>query len=89
MMDVKLKTPAEDKRFEMDWSGRLDAGETVSSSSWVVSSELTSLGANIASPLTSTKIGGGVEGSRHLVTNQITTSAGNTLEETFVVSVEK
>lgn len=87
--EVKTKTPTEAKRFEIIWAARLDAGETISTSTWVLPTGITDSGATITGGnITSAILSGGTAGVRYTVTNRVVTSAGNTLESAFVVSVE-
>lgn len=88
-MDVKTKTPGEEKRFEVDFSARLGAGEIILTVTWIVPTGLSTESSLVASPSVSALFAGGIEGTRYTVTSQITTSGGNTLEEDFVVSVER
>ena len=84
--DVEPKAPGESKLYSMDWSDELDAGDTVATSTWELSStEITNdADAVVTGRLeTSIMIGGGVEGQEYYCTNIITTTvSGETLRRT-------
>jgi hypothetical protein len=84
------KTPDAVKDYAIDWSERLAAGETITTSTWVTSSaELTiesgSLSPTIAGGVTTVWLSGGVSGTQYNVTNHIITSRG--MEDDKAVSI--
>lgn len=82
-----IKDPDAVLDYMFDWSSWLSSGESITSSTMIVSS-----GINLdSSTNTSTKatawISGGTSGQPYSVTNRITTSAGRTDDRTITIRV--
>lgn len=76
------KDPDEVLDYQFDWSSRLDVGETISVSTFVLESGSVTLGNEaLAGGLTTVWISDGDVGSVAVVTNRITTSSGRTYDE--------
>lgn len=80
------KDPDEDKDYGVDWSGKL-AGDTISSSSWILDALATSdgLGTHSESKTATTTtvwFTGGVRGHSYLITNRVITTGGRTYDKT-------
>lgn len=89
---VETKAPSEIKYYTMDWSGELNSGATISTTAWVLSStEITNVTDAIVtgSLKTTIKVSGGKDGQTYYLTNTVTTSDGETLEETGALQVKK
>jgi hypothetical protein len=82
---VEAKDPQEVKTYTMDWTSRLQEGATIATSVWAISpSGLTkdSDGILAGNQKTSILLSAGTHGYDYLCLNTITTSDGETLEET-------
>lgn len=89
---VDPKDPAESKLYTMDWSGGLNSGSTISTSTWTMQpSGLTNAGDGIVAGnlKTSIEIAGGKPNTEYWLTNTITTSDGETLQRTGMVLVQR
>lgn len=86
---VDPKDPDEIKLYTMDWTDGLNSGATVSASTWTAETGLTVVTSGIVtgSLKTSVKLSGGTDGQDYVVTNQVTTSDGETLERSGIVAV--
>lgn len=91
MSDVNsfTKDPDATLDYGCDWSEWLDAGETITASSWVIALGLTLESADHTSTLAVAWLSGGAAGSVYRATNRVTTSAGRTDERTLLIYVEE
>lgn len=93
-MAVQLKDPDAVTTYQVDWSGDLAVGETISTSAWVVEGGDATLvvagsGGTIAVAITtSPAISAGTKGQVYALRNRITTSAARTLDHSITVRVE-
>jgi hypothetical protein len=74
---VDPKAPGETKLYTMDWSGELDTGVTISTSTWTLfSTEISNAGDAIVTGnlKTSILLSGGVEGQTYACRNNVTLS---------------
>jgi hypothetical protein len=86
-MEQFLKDADEVLDYQVDWSNWLAAGETITTSTWVVPSGLTA-GTDSHSTTTATQwISGGTVGTKYVVANTIMTSAGRTGERRFQLAL--
>jgi hypothetical protein len=78
------KDPDAVERFTIDWSDRLGAA-TISTSAWsqLPLAELTVNNDSEDDTTTSVFIAGGTVDDVHVITNRITTSVGETLDQSF------
>lgn len=83
IVTVSPKDPDDIDSFGFDWSDRLAAGETISSSSWILPAGLTEDSSSNTTTQTSVKISGGTSGTLYTVTNRIVTSTPHTLDRSF------
>lgn len=87
----RSKDPDEVKIFSFDWTTALNAGATVSgTNTWSVSPSGPAISSEtiVAGGLqTSALIAGGTADQKYIVTNLVTTSDGETLEESGVLTV--
>lgn len=76
------KDPDEVLDYQFDWSERLEDGETISTSTFIVAAGTITLGAtSFAGGLTTVWLSGGTLGESCTITNRITTSGGRTYDE--------
>lgn len=87
------KTPLEELDYTFNWAGFL-AGDTITTSTWVVQTGLTKVSDSIASDGQSTTIwlsggtpGGGTVGVGYDVTNEIVTAQGRTATRTVTFQI--
>ena len=87
---MAIHLPAKDPNesvvaYQLDWTGRLASGETISSSTWAVLGSPASLtisnfnGFNASLNLTQFFVSGGAEFQTYILRNTIVTSLGETL----------
>jgi hypothetical protein len=87
-----VKTPAERKRYALDYSNWLDTGETVNGSSFAISPTTgTPLyidgQAIVGGTQLSFYVNGGLDQNDYLVTVTITTTGGQTKQDTLTINV--
>jgi hypothetical protein len=95
--ETVYKDPDELLICTFDWSAKLNAGATVSgTNTWSATPTTPSPPLSFASLTivvgglkTSAKISGGVAGETYIVTNRVTTSDGETLEESGKLKVKE
>lgn len=85
-IERKYKDPDEVTLFGVDWLDRLGSA-TITSSSWIVPAGLTQASAGYTDTQTTVKLSGGVLGNIYRVTNRITTSDGETLDQSIDVEI--
>jgi hypothetical protein len=77
------KGPNDSLDYQIDWTGWLGVGETITTSTWTVPTGLTA-GLAVNSQTTATQwLSGGTIGQLYTVINRIVTSAGRTEERGF------
>ena len=86
-MSMLLKTEAEVLDYGVDWSGWLETGDQIQTSSWAVEAGLTVGGQQHDDASATIWLSGGAAGTRYWVTNRITTTAGRTAERAFRLRV--
>ncbi len=87
---VEPKSPSESKLYTMDWSGGLSPGTTIATSAWTIQpAGLTNAADAIVTGnlKTSIRVSGGAVGVDYILTNTITTSDTQTLNNSGIVSV--
>lgn len=79
---VLTKRPAESRIYNMDFAGKMEAGETIAGvSSWTSSPDGLTVGsAAYSGQVAQARLSGGTDGVKYLQTVVVTTSAGNTLQ---------
>ena len=82
---VIYKSPEANLDYTIDWTAWLDAGETISTSSWSAETGVTLVANTHGTATTQTFIAGGTVGMDYRVTNTITTSAARTDSRSFVL----
>lgn len=86
------KRAAEVKDYQIDWTKKLlvngvDAGDTVSTSSWVVESGITKDSDTKTTKTTTVWLSGGTAGTDYTLTNRVVTAQGRTYEQSFILTV--
>lgn len=84
-----LKDPDEVLDYTIDWSARLDTGETITASTWVVPPGITKDSDTFASTATVIWLSGGTAGSTYALTNRITTSDSRTMDMSVQLPVSE
>ena len=85
-IERKYKDPDEVISFGVDWSEYLGA-ETVTSSDWTVASGITKVGQTLVGKQANVTISGGTLGTVNRITNRITTSAGETVDQSIDIEI--
>lgn len=86
-MRTLRKDPDEEVFEGFDWSGRLETGETLNSSTWEVEGGLTGANATYTDTDTQIELTGGTAGTQYLVTNRVGTTDGAVYQRSFKVMV--
>lgn len=85
------KRVAEVKDYRIDWADHLlidgVAGDTISTSTWIVESGLTKDSDSKTSTTTTAWLSGGTAGVEYTATNRVVTAQGRTYEQSFLVTV--
>jgi hypothetical protein len=87
-MPIYTKDPGATKDYSFDWSDWLQTGETISTSSWSVTSGITQVSESETTTTTTIWLSGGAAGQRYLCTNTITSSGGRTEKKSIVIDIE-
>ncbi len=82
------KTPNTIALYEVDWSEWLPDGDTINTSDWVVDGVVNE-GTDKTTTTTTIILSGGVIGDTHVVTNTITTTAGNTVDRVLHFKIQE
>lgn len=85
-IERKYKDPDEVISFGVDWSEYLGA-ETVTSSNWTVPSGVTKVGQTLVGKQANVTISGGTLGTVNRITNRVTTSAGETVDQSIDIEI--
>jgi len=80
-----LQWPVKDSNevldYVLDWSARLDTGDAIASSTWIVPSGITKDSDNFGGSTTTIWLSGGTDGETYTFTNRITTDDGRTMDQ--------
>lgn len=88
MSNQWIKDPTADLDYEIDWSQWLRSGDTLTSSTWVISpTGLTQQSAYSSPTSTTIWLTGGTVGISYTVTNRITTAQGRDDERSLTIQV--
>lgn len=85
-IERRYKSPGEVELFGVDWADRLGSA-TLLTSSWSVAAGVTQVSTGFTATQTSIKLSGGTLGSVYRITNQVTTSDGETLEYSIDIEI--
>jgi hypothetical protein len=81
-----FKDPDEVLDYQIDWSARL-AGDTISSSSWIVPDGITKNRDSATDTSTTVWLSGGTEGAALSLTNRIVTAGGRMMDQSVVLKI--
>lgn len=88
-MSLDSKSPNEVAAYAVDWSGELASGVTITGSSWpTVEAGITKVSDTFSTSTATVIASGGTVGQTYSLLNRITTSDGQTLEQTIGIPVE-
>ncbi|MDE3017309.1 MAG: hypothetical protein KGI29_10410 [Pseudomonadota bacterium] len=85
-IERKYKSPNEIELFGVDWTDRLGSA-TLVTSTWTIDPALTQVLAGFTPTQTSIKVSGGALGQVCRITNQVTTTNGETLEHSIDIEI--
>lgn len=85
-IERRYKDPDEIVNFGIDWEDYLGT-DTISGSSWTVPSGITQVGSSFTTTQATIKLSGGTVGSIYRISNRITTSAGETVDQSIDIEV--
>lgn len=81
------KDPDEVLDYQFDWSARLEAGETIATSTLIKTGSITLDQESISGAITTFWAHGGTLGEACQITNRIVTSAGRTYDQTSTLRI--
>lgn len=82
-----FKDPDEVLDFEVDWTSRIGASDTISEVTWTMPSGLTKTSQSVAGKVAIVWISGGTAGNSYNVGCRVVTNGGRTYDETIVLPV--
>lgn len=85
-IERRYKDPNESIFFGVDWTDYLGTAN-ISTSTWIVPTGITNLTSSLTTKTASIKLSGGTLGIVYRVTNRITTSAGETVDQSIDIEV--
>ncbi len=85
-IERRYKDPDEVMNFGIDWVDYLGT-DTISGSSWTVPSGVIQVSASFTDTQAIIKLSGGTVGSIYRISNRITTSAGETVDQSIDIEV--
>lgn len=88
MIQNFVKDPSAKKDYGFDWTDWL-AGDTISASSWTVSTGITNYATSNTDTAATVWLTGGTHGQDYLVTNQITTAGGRIEQKSLKIQVRE
>jgi hypothetical protein len=83
------KDPADIADYSIDWSARLESGETISASVWTLPTGISQSGSSEVAGVTTVWLSGGSDGNQYLIGNQVDTSGGRRFNRYFVIDVKR
>ena len=89
MLNWPVKDPNEVLDYEIDWTDRLVAGETISSYSWITESGTITIDSHSqAAGVVTAWLSGGTHGSSIVLTNRIVTNQGRTYDQSVRLRIK-
>lgn len=82
------KDPDEVKDYSVDWEARLDEGDTILTSTWIVPDGITKDSDSNTTTTATIWLSGGTLGTTYSLVNRITTAGGRTLDQTCKLKVK-
>lgn len=83
------KDPDDVLDYQVDWSGRLPTGDTISTSTWIVPAGLTKDSDSTSTKTTTIWLSGGTAGSTYSVTNRVVTTGGRTMDASVTLRLRE
>ena len=80
------KDPDEVLDYTINWANRLLPSETISDSTWTLDAGITKDSDSLSGSAATIWLSGGVAGTKYVLVNRITTSAGRKYEQPFRVN---
>lgn len=81
------KDPDDIAEYSINWEERLDEGDSIFSSEWLVPSGLTKGVASVAGKIATVWLSGGTHGEKYIIVNRVVTQQGRTFDEGAVLYV--
>ena len=89
MLNWPAKDPNEVLDYQLDWSDRLDEGETITASTFIVESGTITINSTaLVGALTTIWLAGGAHGATVVFTNRIVTSQGRTYDQSVRLRIK-
>jgi len=85
---TRIKDPQAILDYNIDWNDWLINGDTISSSSWTLSTGITLQSSSVTDGVTTAWISGGTLGTTYYATNRIDTTQGRREERTITLIIE-
>jgi hypothetical protein len=85
-MRTFVKDPNEVLDYTVSWTGRLESGETISESTWVVDTGITQDSGSADTTAATIWLSGGTAGALYSIVNRITTSSARVYEQAFRIN---
>jgi len=89
MASIKYKDPDAVLDWEIDWSNKLETGETISASTWTVPAGITKDSDSFTGTATTVWLSGGTLGEGYTVVNHITTNLGRERDKTIIFIIRE
>lgn len=83
-----FKDPDEVLDYSIDWSNRIDAGDTISTVTWSFPAGITKVSQSLAGNVATCFVSGGTEGVAYSIGCRVVTTGGRTMDETVKLKVK-
>lgn len=84
------KDPDEEVDYQVDWSGRLDEGDTIAASAFTVPTGLTQpKPATFSDTTTTVWLGSGAAGTTYTILNRVTTAGGRIYDQSVKIRIKE
>lgn len=83
------KDPEENLDYKIDWSERLDEGDTIVNSVWIVPSGITNGAMTMTATETTIWLSGGSLNTTYEIANRVTTAAGRIMDQTVRLPIRR
>ena len=87
MLKWPPKDPDEVLDYQIDWSKRLDPGDTILSSIWIVPTGITKNSDSFADTATLIWLSAGVLDQNYVLTNRVTTVGARTMDQSVEIKI--
>jgi len=89
MASSYVKDPDANLDYSVDWSQWLQSGETITASTWVVTTGITKGTTSNTTTSTTVWLSGGTDGTKYTATNHITTSLARQDDRSITIRVQQ